>query len=183
MIFEAISRPSTHTMENSFVPVTHSLFCSREEIMFYLEILKAARFSLSLRDCSFFVSSPNMYSTVRLTMEEELTLNTFHLPSLAIHLITVRDLSKEESILYFFIYYSLKAHIRDCTYRLPINSGQSQAHRMKGCFRERERERRDPIQWWTLIDVWQLVNMYLRGLIYCGRGICVTALNMESVGW
>lgn len=102
MIFEPISRPSTHTMENGFVPVTHSLFCSREKMfMFYLEILKAARFSLSLRDCSFFVSSPNMYSTVRLTMEEELTLNTFHLPSLAIHLITVRDLSKEESILYF----------------------------------------------------------------------------------
>lgn len=99
-IFEATSRPSTHTMENSFVPVTHSLFCSRE-IMFYLKILKAARFSLSLRVCSFFVSSPDMYSTVRLTTEEELTLNTFHLPLLAIHLITVRDLSKEESMLYF----------------------------------------------------------------------------------
>lgn len=38
MISEAISRPSTHTMENSFGPITHSLFCPREEIMFYLEI-------------------------------------------------------------------------------------------------------------------------------------------------
>lgn len=80
------------------------------------------------------------------------------------------------------MYCSLQAHIRDWKYCLPINSGQSQAHREKGCFREK-RERKYPIQWWTLIDVWQLVNVYLMSRIYCRRASCVTVLNIESVGW
>lgn len=65
---------------------------------------------------------------------------------------------------------------------LPISSGQSQRAEREGCLREKGKEG-TPVQRWTLIDVWQLLNVYKLGIIHCGRGICGSKLNMESAVW
>lgn len=103
----SISRPSMPTVKNSLVLVTHSLFC-QEEIRFYRKFLKAARFSLSLSrqflcQQSWHVQHGSSHYRGGAYLQ--------HLPSLAIHLITVRDLSREESMCYILdmIEYRLKS--------------------------------------------------------------------------
>lgn len=83
-----------------------------------------------------------------------------HLPSLAIHLITVRDLSREESMCYILemTEYRLKiAHTAS-----PLRQVKARPTRRKDVS-EGEEGRKKGSQLWTLIDVWQLVNVYLMG--------------------
>ncbi len=66
-----------------------------------------------------------------------------------------------------------------CTQGLPFGSGESQTGRREECFREYGTE----IQRWTLIDVWQLVNVLQSGVVYCWKEIFLSIVNMKSLVW
>lgn len=159
-------------------PITH--FSVHDRRLSCSSLIAFRQLLYFLGVCSFFVRSPDTHIAQSLTTEEELTLNTFHLPLLATCLISVRDLSKRESMCYILelIHHSLKARIKDDTSSLA-------RQQRRGCFRERKWEKEGSC---SVVDF----DRCLAACHYVFKGsdvlwnvgeIRVSALNMESVGW